>query len=100
MLRRNAIAATVILGASVLCAGPLEADEPVQTTAPTAQTVEPAPVKTGKERLSGKASDEQRVDNCKVSPELRGSRPRSDSCENKTHRSPPTELPHCTLHAR
>ncbi len=38
------------------------------------------PVKTGKERLGGKASDEQRVDNCKVPPERRGPKPRPDSC--------------------
>ena len=42
--------------------------------------VEAAPVRTGKERLGGKASDEQRVDNCKVPPVLRGSKPRPDQC--------------------
>ena len=42
--------------------------------------VEVAPVRTGKERLGGKASDEQRVDNCKVPPVLRGSKPRPDQC--------------------
>jgi hypothetical protein len=31
---------------------------------------------TLKERLSDKASDEQRVDNCHVAPERRGSKPR------------------------
>ena len=30
------------------------------------------PTRTAKERLGGKASDEQRVDNCKVPPDLRG----------------------------
>jgi hypothetical protein len=40
----------------------------------------PAPVKTGKERLSSKASDEQRVDNCKVPPDRRGVIPRPDTC--------------------
>ena len=37
-------------------------------------------VRTGKERLGGKASDEQRVDDCKVPLELRGPAPRSDNC--------------------
>jgi hypothetical protein len=37
-------------------------------------------VKTGKERLGDKASDEQRVDNCKVPPERRGKTARSASC--------------------
>jgi hypothetical protein len=40
---------------------------------------EPA-VKTGKERLGDKASDEQRIDNCKVPPERRGRTARSTSC--------------------
>jgi hypothetical protein len=38
------------------------------------------PTRTGKERLGGKASDEQRVDNCKVPPDLRGPTPRPDNC--------------------
>jgi hypothetical protein len=38
------------------------------------------PVRTGKERLGGKASDEQRVDNCKVPLDQRGATPRPDSC--------------------
>ncbi|MGO1080380.1 hypothetical protein [Inquilinus sp. CA228] len=38
------------------------------------------PVKTVKERLGDKASDEQRVDNCKVPPDRRGPKPRPDGC--------------------
>lgn len=38
------------------------------------------PVRTAKERLGGKASDEQRVDNCKVPLDLRGPKPRPDQC--------------------
>jgi hypothetical protein len=37
-----------------------------------------AAARTVKERLSSKASDDQRVDNCKVPPELRGPKPRPD----------------------
>jgi hypothetical protein len=36
---------------------------------------------TLKERLGDKASDEQRVDDCKVPLERRGSKPRPDRCE-------------------
>jgi hypothetical protein len=36
---------------------------------------------TLKERLSDKASDEQRVDDCKVPVDRRGSKPRPDRCE-------------------
>ena len=34
------------------------------------------PTRTGKERLGGKASDDQRTDNCNVPPDLRGPKPR------------------------
>jgi hypothetical protein len=42
------------------------------------------PVRTGKERLGGKASDPQRVDNCKVPLDQRGSTPRPDDCGDAT----------------
>jgi hypothetical protein len=45
-----------------------------------ANQIRAEPTRTGKERLGGKASDEQRVDNCKVPPDLRGPRPRPDQC--------------------
>jgi hypothetical protein len=38
------------------------------------------PTRTAKERLGVKASDEQRVDNCKVPLDLRGPNPRPDEC--------------------
>ena len=84
MLKWDRIATATILGA--LAAVPLAADEPTLDAAPRTPTEQaPAPVKTGKERLSSKASDEQRVDNCKVPPELRGATVRPDTCENQTH---------------
>ena len=46
-----------------------------------------AEVKTSKERLSDKAADEQRVDNCRVPVERRGPVPRP-SCADET--APPT----------
>lgn len=36
--------------------------------------------RTGKERLGDKASDEQRVNDCKVPPERRGTSTRSPDC--------------------
>lgn len=91
MLKWSGIATASILGASAFAAAPLAADEPAPTVAPAAVQlpIEQAPVKTGKERLSSKASDEQRVDNCKVPPELRGTAVRSDMCEGK-HQPTPT----------
>jgi len=46
------------------------------------------PVRTAKERLGGKASDEQRVDNCKVPLDLRGSKPRPDECRDAVSTRP------------
>ncbi|MDR5784311.1 hypothetical protein QCE63_33340 [Caballeronia sp. LZ065] len=49
-----------------------------QASAPVAASAtEP---KTLKERLGDKASDEQRVDNCHVPPERRGTKLRPDAC--------------------
>ena len=45
-----------------------------------AKQIEAAPTRTGKERLGGKASDDQRIDNCKVPPDRRGATPRPDTC--------------------
>jgi hypothetical protein len=56
------------------------------------------PIRTAKERLGGKASDEQRVDNCNVPPDLRGPKPRPDECgegasmEAKHLRTVPTKV--------
>lgn len=78
------------LAAALILAAPLAADEPAATAVPKAQppAVQAPPVKTGKERLSSKASDEQRVDNCKVPPELRGPVARSDACDRPLPATP------------
>jgi len=47
-------------------------------TAGADEAPQPAPLKSAKERLSDKASDEQRVDNCRVPLDRRGSKPRPD----------------------
>ena len=91
MLIWHGIVTASILGASVLMTGPVRADEPAPAAATITQvpaTPKPAPVKTGKERLSSKASDEQRVDNCKVPPRLRGATVRPDTCERKMQAIP------------
>jgi hypothetical protein len=46
------------------------------------------PTRTAKERLGGKASDEQRVDNCKVPLDLRGPKPRPDERRRKESQRP------------
>ncbi|WP_282609776.1 hypothetical protein [Pelagibius sp. Alg239-R121] len=39
-------------------------------------------VRTGKERLAGKATDEQRVNDCKVAPEARSAKKRPIECDS------------------
>jgi hypothetical protein len=51
-----------------------------------AQETRTAETKTSKERLSRKANDEQRVDNCRVPVELRGPTPRP-GCGGETETS-------------
>ncbi|ANW01047.1 hypothetical protein LMTR13_13545 [Bradyrhizobium icense] len=51
-------------------------------TAPNAETALPAdgPSLTGKERLGRKWMDEQRIDDCNVPADKRGSKQRSSTC--------------------
>ncbi len=78
-----ALAASVILALDPPAAG---AADPPSAETPAAQA--PAPVKTGKERLSDKASDEQRVDNCNVPPDRRGAKIRPDDCPGEQRQVP------------
>jgi len=53
-----------------------------------ARQLQAGSTRTGKERLGGKATDEQRVDNCKVPLDLRGSTPRPDDCGDAASTAP------------
>ena len=59
-----------------------------QPATPQFATPQFATPKTGKERLSDKASDEQRVDNCKVPPERQGTKPRPSACPQLDRKAP------------
>jgi hypothetical protein len=61
-----------------------ELKPPAQTAAEPSKADE-----TLKERLSDKASDEQRVDNCKVPLDRRGSTPRPEGCKPDEARASP-----------
>ena len=56
------VRALAMVLAVALAAAPSHAGDDIQA----------GPTRTAKERLGGKASDEQRVDNCEVPPDLRG----------------------------
>jgi hypothetical protein len=70
------------LGVSMLLAqgGSAWAGEASPRTDSGATPSRAQPTRTGKERLGGKASDEQRLDNCKVPLDLRGPTPRPTDC--------------------
>jgi hypothetical protein len=60
-----------------LCPGNVEG----QTAGPSPSAEQArVPAETLKERLSDKASDEQRVNNCKVPKDRRGTKPRPEGC--------------------
>lgn len=48
-------------------------------------------LKSAKERLSDKASDEQRVNNCRVPPEKRGPKPRPECPTSQAAEKPTAE---------
>jgi hypothetical protein len=56
---------------------PAGALQPAPSASPFA---DPPAVRTGKERLGRKWMDEQRLDNCKVPADRRGTTPRPDAC--------------------
>ena len=68
----------IAMALAIQAASALTADTPCEGQ--EAKQFPAEPTRTGKERLGGKASDEQRMDNCKVPLELRGSKPRPDDC--------------------
>jgi hypothetical protein len=63
------LAASVVALVSLAIAHTSSAGQPPTSTTGTT---------TGKERLSDKASDDQRVDNCRVPADRRGNKPRPD----------------------
>ncbi|MDD5581512.1 MAG: hypothetical protein PHY16_19885 [Methylobacter sp.] len=55
---------------------------PLNTSPEKPSTISMAPLKTAKERLSDKANDNQRIDNCKVAPNRRGPQTRAEDCKH------------------
>ncbi|MBV8753961.1 MAG: hypothetical protein JO328_13960 [Hyphomicrobiales bacterium] len=70
---------SVFLAAALALSSSIAQAQPSAATGP-ATTERSSPVRTGKERLGNKWSDEQGVDNCKVPPEKRGTKARPDTC--------------------
>lgn len=69
------------LFAMCFASGAFAQDRKPEQTAPNAEAAVPnRPSLTGKERMGRKWMDEQRIDNCNVPIDKRGSRPRSSTC--------------------
>ena len=82
---RTALVATVgMISASLLSSTRAQDAAPV-TIQGSPQAASTIRGQTLKERLGDKASDEQRVDNCKVPVERRGTRIRPDGCEHEVN---------------
>ena len=65
---------------AICLALPTDAQENSRRGEPAPDSAAPPPTRTGKERLGTKWMDEQRVDNCNVPVDKRGSRPRPSAC--------------------
>lgn len=76
--------AALALAVSAVLSAPAAAQPPTQPpdrqAASSAPPAAATPPLTGKERLSAKWMDEQRVDNCNVPSDKRGTKPRPDAC--------------------
>jgi hypothetical protein len=70
---------TAVLAFAIALSSGIAQAEPSGATG-QAKSEPSAPVRTGKERLGNKWSDEQRLDNCKVPPDKRGTKARPDTC--------------------
>jgi hypothetical protein len=81
----------VLLGLiSMICAGGTRAEDGPNSSAPPGSASGAG--ETLKERLSDKASDDQRVNNCKVPLNRRGAKIRPDTCGHDAA-APSTESP-------
>jgi hypothetical protein len=65
---------------AVCLALPADAQESTRLGQPTANSAGSPVTLTGKERLGRKWTDEQRIDNCNVPIDKRGSKPRPSAC--------------------
>ncbi|HEX3501010.1 MAG TPA: hypothetical protein VHT04_16950 [Stellaceae bacterium] len=94
MSYRNSLLASMVAVALVAgAAGCFAQSGGKPPTPPVAEAPANGEVETLKERLSDKASDEQRVDNCKVPLDRRGAKPRPEGCRSDEASATPPKLP-------
>jgi hypothetical protein len=79
-IMRSLYVVTICAFFAICFALPTDAQENSRRGEPAPDSATPPPMMTGKERLSTKWMDEQRVDNCNVPIDKRGSKPRPSDC--------------------
>ncbi len=77
---RSSSMATIGAVLTICFALPAPAQESPPRSEPALDSASSPKTLTGKERLGRKWNDEQRIDNCNVPPEKRGTRPRPGVC--------------------
>ena len=80
---RSSYIVTVGALLAIFVALPAPAQENSRRNEPVPDSKTSPEALTGKERLGRKWNDEQRIDNCNVPLDKRGSRPRPSVCPNK-----------------
>ena len=81
-VRRGLVASLLAIG--LVASASAQNGQPDHSTSDAASPAERA--LTGKERLGRKWTDEQRIDNCHVPIEKRGSKPRASTCTRARNR--------------
>jgi hypothetical protein len=76
----NHLSLISLLFAMCIASGAFAQDRQPDQTTPAIVVPADGPSLTGKERMGRKWMDEQRIDNCNVPIDKRGSRPRSSTC--------------------
>ena len=79
---RSAFRAVVSTLAFIAFSPCAPAEDARPNSASNASMETPRPALTGKERLGPKWTDEQRIDNCRVPIDKRGTKPRPATCPN------------------
>jgi hypothetical protein len=92
-MSRDMRLAGATLAALMLCVGGGHAESDVKPPPQTAAETSAKADETLKERLSDKASDEQRVDNCKVPLDRRGTKARPEGCKLDDGKAAPLKQP-------
>jgi hypothetical protein len=77
---RSSYIGTIVACLAICLTRPTVAQENSQRGEPVSNSAASPATLTGKERLGRKWKDEQRIDNCNVPVDKRGTRPRPSAC--------------------